>query len=90
MHESSEEFEIRRDSTIDCGFCCPLASEKNRHRRIMGEKRFLTFSRLLLIGFFSYLQVTHKSSKEFEIRPDPTTDCRVSCPLTMGKFPIDL
>ena len=21
----------------------------------------------------------HKSSKELEIRPDPTTDCRVSC-----------
>ena len=21
----------------------------------------------------------HESSKEFEIRPDPTTDCRVSC-----------
>ena len=22
----------------------------------------------------------HESSKEFEIRPDPTTDCGVSCP----------
>ena len=22
----------------------------------------------------------HESSEEFEIRPDPTTDCRVSCP----------
>ena len=22
----------------------------------------------------------HESSKEFEIWPDPTTDCRVSCP----------
>ena len=22
----------------------------------------------------------HKSSKEFKIRPDPTTDCRLSCP----------
>ena len=22
----------------------------------------------------------HESSEEFEIRPDPTTDCNVSCP----------
>ena len=22
----------------------------------------------------------HENSEEFEIRPDPTTDCRVSCP----------
>ena len=28
MHESSEEFEIRRDLTTDCGVSCPLASEK--------------------------------------------------------------
>ena len=27
LHESSEEFEIRRDSTTDCGVSCPLASE---------------------------------------------------------------
>ena len=23
----------------------------------------------------------HESSEEFEIRPDPTTDCEFSCPL---------
>ena len=28
MHESSEEFEIRCDSTTDCEVSCPLASEK--------------------------------------------------------------
>ena len=28
IHESSEEFEVRRDSTTDCGVNCPLASEK--------------------------------------------------------------
>ena len=28
----------------------------------------------------------HESSEEFEIRPDPTTDCRVSCPLTSEKI----
>ena len=131
MHMSSEEFEIRRDSTTDSGVSCPLASEKNPHRLIMG-KTVLPFFRLFLIGSFSYLQITmtyirawmsskfaqirfrttelpdidlltidvatffsavfhpiplvlaghddmHKSSKEFEIRRDSTTDCRVSC-----------
>ena len=32
----------------------------------------------------------HESSEEFEIRPDLTTDCRVSCPLASEKIPIDL
>ena len=36
MHESSEEFEIRRDPTTDFGISCPLASEKNPNRLIMG------------------------------------------------------
>ena len=31
----------------------------------------------------------HESSDNFEIRPDPTTDCGVSCPLASGKNPID-
>ena len=29
----------------------------------------------------------HESSEEFEIRPDPTTDCGVSCPLASEKKP---
>ena len=37
MYKSSEEFEIQRDSTTDCGVICPLASEKNPHRLIMGK-----------------------------------------------------
>ena len=32
----------------------------------------------------------HESSEEFKIRPDPTTDCGVSCPLASEKIPIDL
>ena len=42
MHESSEEFEIWRDSTTDCGVSCPLALE-NSHRRIMGKTVLLLF-----------------------------------------------
>ena len=58
MHESSEEFVIRPDPTTDCGVSCPLASEKNPHRLIMGKNGFATFSQLFLIKSFSYLQVT--------------------------------
>ena len=58
MHESSEEFEIRRNSTTDCGVSCPLAPEKNPHTLIMGKNSVATFSRLFLIGSYSYLQVT--------------------------------
>ena len=32
----------------------------------------------------------HESWEEFEIRPDPTTDCGVSCPLVSGKISIGL
>ena len=32
----------------------------------------------------------HESSEEFEIRPDLTTDCGVSCPLALKKIPISL
>ena len=47
---------------------------KNPHRLIMGKNNVPTFSRLFLIGSFSYLQVMiTKSLDEFEIRPDPAT-----------------
>ena len=32
----------------------------------------------------------HNISDEFEIWPDRTKDCGVSCPLASGKIPIDL
>ena len=32
----------------------------------------------------------HKSSDGFEIQPDQTSDCGVSCPCASGKIPIDL
>ena len=42
IKKSLEEFEIRRDSTTDCGVSCALASkkipiEKNPYRLIMGK-----------------------------------------------------
>ena len=32
----------------------------------------------------------HENSEEFEIWPDLTTDCTVSCPWVSEKIPIDL
>ena len=58
MHESSEEFEIRRDSTTDCRVSCPLVSEKKSPYNYNGKHGVTPFSRLFLIGSFSYLQVT--------------------------------
>ena len=53
------------------------------HRVIMGKRAsslfFLAvFDRILFILAGNY--DIHKSLHEFEIRPDPTTDNRVSCP----------
>ena len=52
-----------------------------------GENGVSTFSRLLLIRSFLYLQVI---SDKFEFRPGRTTDYGVSCPWASKKFPIDL
>ena len=48
----------------------------------MGENGVASFSRLLLVRSFSYLQAAIEDmheSLEFEFRPDPTTDYGVSC-----------
>ena len=51
--------------------------------RVIIEKTVLS---LFLSCFYPILFILagnddiHESSKEFEIRPDPTTDCGVSCP----------
>ena len=134
MHESSDELEFRPDWTTDCEVSCSSRSE-NSPWAYYGENDVSIFSRLFLIGSFSYLQVMirymrawmslkfgqirplvsmvtdrvmmgkktvsplflgfffhpflfilagndymHGSSGEFEIQPDPTTDCGVSCP----------
>ena len=80
MHESSEELDIRRDSTTDYGVSFPLASEKSpyTYTEINGVA---TFSQLFLVGSFSYLQTyIYKSLDEFESRPDLTPGHRVTCP----------
>ena len=83
MHESSEEFELRCDSTTDCGVSCPLASEKtNPHRLIIGKRccHFFpaVFDRILFI--LAGNNDIHKNLNEFKIRPDPIPDHRFTCP----------
>ena len=61
--------------------------------RIMMEK---TAMPLFLCCFYPILFILagnddmHKSSEKFEIWPDLTTDCGVSCSLAIEKIPIDL
>ena len=52
------------------------------HRVIMEKTVLPLFSQLFFIQSFLYLQVmmTCMGAQEFEIQPDPTSDCRVSCP----------
>ena len=62
------------------------------HRVIMGK----TVLQLFLSFFYPILFILagnndmHESLEEFEIRPDQTTDCGVSCTLASEKIPIDL
>ena len=74
-------FEIRPDRTT--GF----------HGNRLGYSRkngVATFSRLIFYPILFILAGNddmHESSEEFEIRPDLTTDCGVSCPLASEKSP---
>ena len=76
MYKSLNEFEIRPDATT--GF-------HGNHRVIMGKM----LCPLLLISAFIFDRIffilagnedIHNISDEFEIRPDRTKDCGVSCP----------
>ena len=52
------------------------------HRVIMGKRRHHVFSTVFIqiLFIFACNVDIHKSLHEFEIRLDPTTDNRVSCP----------
>ena len=80
MHKSSQEFEIRSDPTSDCGVSCPLASEKNPHRLIMGQWCCHFFSAILdqILLILAGNDDIPKSLDEFEPRPDPIRDHRVA------------
>ena len=73
MYKSLNEFEIRPDAST--GF-------HGNHTVIMGKMLCplyrLHFDRIFLI--LAGNEDIHNISNEFEIRPDRTKDCRVSCP----------
>ena len=77
MHESLDEFKFRPDTTTNTRVICPCTSENFLYNVVN------TLAPLFLTGSSLFLQVrrtTIKSWIEFEIRPDRTVACRVSCP----------
>ena len=73
-----------RDSTINCGVSCALASEKIPiYMYLKWEKQcchfFSAVFNLILIKLVGNDDI-HKSLDEFKIGPDPTPDHRVTCP----------
>ena len=64
MHNILDEFEFRPDLTTDYGVSCPWASEKIPID-FNGKNEVITFSRLFLIGSFSYLQVMRTYIKAY-------------------------
>ena len=88
MHNILAEFEFRQDRTTTMELAA-LDRPKKIPLPYNEEKVVIRFSRLFLIQSFSFMQVMrmriHKSLDEFEFRPYPTTDYRVSCPCVMKK-----
>ena len=87
MHESLDEFKFRPDTTTDSRVICPCASEKLTYNVVNTlAPKFFNQIFFILAGN----EDIHNISDEFEIRPDQTKDCGVSCPWASGKIPIDL
>ena len=85
MHESLDEFKFCPDTDTNTRVICPCASEKLTYYVVS------TLAPSFLIFFiFAGNEDIHIISDEFEIRPDRTKDCGVSCPWASGKIPIDL
>ena len=75
MHISLDEFKFRPDTTTDSGVICPSVSEEFMYNVV--NTLVSIFDRIFI---FAGNKENHKVSDEFEIRPDPTMNCRVSCP----------
>ena len=64
MHNIVDEFEFRPDRTTDYGVSC-LERRKKIPQTYNGKNEVITFSRLFLIGSFSYLQVMRTYIKAY-------------------------
>ena len=80
MHESFDVFKFRLDTTTDSGVICHLASVK-----LMYEVVNTSFISDRIFFIFAGNKDSHKVSDGFEIRPDRTMDCGVSCPYRLKK-----
>ena len=73
MHRSLDEFEIQSDPTM----CFTRPRYQVSVYRTIGPL-VLVFDQIFFI--LAGNENIHNISDEFEIRPDRTKDCRVSCP----------
>ena len=77
MHESLDEFKFRPETTTDSVVICPCASE-NLTYYFVNTLAPLFFDRIFFI--LAGKEDIYNISYEFEIRPDRTKYCIVSCP----------
>ena len=85
MHESLDEFKFRPETDTNTSVICPCASEKMLYNVVTTVAPSF-FDRIFFI--LAGNEDTHNISDEFEIRPDRTKDCGVSCYWASGKIPI--
>ena len=77
MHESLDEFKFRPDTDTNTRVICPCVSEKLLYNVVS------TLAPSFFYQIFFILagkEDIHNISDEFEIGPDRTKDCEVSCP----------
>ena len=81
MHNILDEFEFQADRNIGYGVALDH-SNKFPYSYNGGEGSHHVFSAVFDRIFFILAgnENMHKSLNEFEFRPDPTTDHRISCP----------
>ena len=77
MHGSLDKFKFGPDTITDSGVICPRASEKLFYNVVNNLSIYFIFDRMFFI--FADNKDNHKVLDAFEIQPDPTMDCGVSC-----------
>ena len=74
-----DAFECQQDSPTDYGVTCHWAPEKSIVHVVN------TLAPLFCVDLRTGNKDNYKVSDKFKIRPDPTMDCKVSCPLPTEK-----
>ena len=79
MHKCLNELEIWQNLITDYRIICPWASEKSTFN-LLATLVPLFFHRIAFI--LAGMKANRKISDKFEVWPDPTMDCGVTCPWT--------